>query len=67
MWLDVFLLIPAMYGMYQLRQSGSIDVLGASAKGDPFTNPLLIMVPALAIFALSLLVFLAISIWGHYS
>jgi putative ABC transport system permease protein len=54
MWLDVILLIPAGYGLYQLRQSGSIDVLGASAKGDPFTNPLLIMVPALAIFAFSL-------------
>jgi putative ABC transport system permease protein len=55
MWLDVMLLIPAAYGLYQLRQSGSIDVLGASAKGDPFTNPLLIMVPALAIFASSLI------------
>ncbi len=54
MWLDVILLVPAAYGLYQLRQSGSIDVLGASAKGDPFTNPLLIMVPALAIFACSL-------------
>jgi putative ABC transport system permease protein len=54
MWLDVILLVPAWYGLYQLRQSGSIDVLGASAKGDPFTNPLLMMVPALAIFACSL-------------
>jgi putative ABC transport system permease protein len=54
MWLDVLLMIPAGYGLYQLQQSGSIDVFGASAKGDPFTNPLLIMVPALAIFALSL-------------
>lgn len=53
-WLDVILLVPAVYGIYQLQQSGSIDVLGASAKGDPFTNPLLIMVPALAIFAFSL-------------
>lgn len=55
MWLDVILLAPAAYGLYQLRQSGSIDVLGASEKGDPFTNPLLMMVPALAIFACSLL------------
>ena len=54
MWLDVILLVPAGYGLYQLRQSGSIDVLGASVKGDPFTNPLLMMVPALAIFACSL-------------
>jgi putative ABC transport system permease protein len=54
MWLDVILMVPAGYGIYQLQQAGSIDVMGASAKGDPFTNPLLIMVPALAIFALSL-------------
>lgn len=55
MWLDVLLLIPAGYGIYLLRQQGSIDALNASVKGDPFTNPLLIMVPALAIFALSLI------------
>lgn len=55
MGLDFILLVPAAYGLYQLRQSGSIDVLGASAKGDPFANPLLIAVPALAIFAASLL------------
>ncbi|RPJ41101.1 MAG: ABC transporter permease, partial [Chloroflexi bacterium] len=54
-YLDFLLLIPAAYGLYQLRQSGSIDVMGASIKGDPFTNPLLIMVPALAIFSCSLI------------
>jgi len=54
MWLDVILMVPALYGIYQLQQSGSIDVFGASQKGDPFTNPLLIMVPALAIFAFAL-------------
>lgn len=55
MWLDVILLVPAGYGIYLLREQGSIDALDASARGDPFSNPLLIMVPALAIFALSLL------------
>lgn len=55
MWLDVLLIIPAAYGIYLLRQQGSIDALGtAASKGDPFSNPLLIMVPALAIFAFSL-------------
>jgi putative ABC transport system permease protein len=38
MWLDVILMVPALYGIYQLQQSGSIDVFGASQKGDPFTN-----------------------------
>jgi putative ABC transport system permease protein len=55
MWLDAFLLLPAGYGMYLLRQQGSIDALDATTKGDPFANPLLIMIPALAIFACSLL------------
>mgnify|MGYP005813693737 CR=1 FL=1 len=54
MGLDFLLMIPAGYGLYQLRRSGSIDVLGAASKGDPFANPLLLMVPALAIFALAL-------------
>ncbi len=53
--IGALLFAPAWYGLYQLQQSGSIDVLGASQKGDPFTNPLLIMVPALAIFSLSLI------------
>ena len=54
MWLDVLLVIPALYGIYLLREQGSIDALGAANRGDPFSNPLLIMVPALAIFAFSL-------------
>lgn len=55
MWLDVLLMIPAGYGIYLLRQQGSIDAFNASRTGDPFSNPLLMMVPALAIFAFSLL------------
>lgn len=54
LWLDVLLMIPGGYGIYLLRQQGSIDALGGTATGDPFTNPLLIMVPALLIFAFSL-------------
>lgn len=54
MWLDVLLLIPAGYGIYLLRRQGSIDAFDASSRGDPFSNPLLILVPALAIFAFSL-------------
>lgn len=54
LYLDVMLFVPAGYGMYLLRQQGSIDTMNASVTGDPFTNPLLIMIPALAIFALSL-------------
>ena len=54
-WLDVLLLIPALYGLYTLRKQGSI-VLPAAGQlpNDPFQNPLLFLVPALAVFALTL-------------
>ena len=68
-WLDVLLLIPAAYGMYLLRRqgglalpviSGSVPVItgGAAAPlaNDPFQNPLLLLVPALGIFALALMI-----------
>ncbi|MFN2237383.1 MAG: FtsX-like permease family protein [Anaerolineales bacterium] len=56
-WVDVFLFIPAAYGTYLLQQQGRIAILdNASSTGvnDPFQNPLLFLVPALAIFALTL-------------
>ncbi len=56
-WIDVLLLIPAAYGAYLLREQGSIALPGAegTAVGDPFRNPLLVLVPALGGLALSLL------------
>jgi putative ABC transport system permease protein len=55
-WLDVLLLVPAGYGTYMLRQQGAIvlPVAGGSLVNDPFQNPLLFLVPALGIFALTL-------------
>ncbi len=55
-WMDLLLLIPAAYGAYLLRQQGSIalPVAGGSFVNDPFQNPLLFLVPALGIFALTL-------------
>ena len=57
-WLDVLLFIPAAYGTFLLRQQGSIalPVAGQEMPGDPFQNPLLFLVPALGIFALTLFV-----------
>jgi putative ABC transport system permease protein len=55
-FLDVLLLIPAAYGTYLLRQQGTVALPGAVQGGDPFANPLLFLVPALAIFAVTLLV-----------
>jgi putative ABC transport system permease protein len=53
-WLDVLLLIPAGYGTYLLSQQGTMVLPEAAATGDPFGNPLLFLVPALSIFALTL-------------
>ena len=56
-WLDLLLLIPAGYGTYILRRQGSIvlPVIGTQMPNDPFQNPLLFLVPALGIFACTLL------------
>jgi putative ABC transport system permease protein len=56
-WLDVLLLIPAAYGIYLLREQGSIAApsLGDAFGSDPFRNPLLLLVPALVALAVTLL------------
>ena len=55
-WIDILLLIPAIYGTYLLREQGSIVSVGEGgvSSNDPFQNPLLFLVPALGIFALTL-------------
>lgn len=57
-WLDLLLMIPTVYGFYVLeRQQGIVSaVAGEEAISDPFQNPLLLLVPALGIFALSLFI-----------
>jgi putative ABC transport system permease protein len=50
-WLDVGLLVPALYGIYLLRQRAGMGV-----GTEPFENPLLLLIPALAIFSLILMV-----------
>jgi putative ABC transport system permease protein len=57
-WLDVLLLIPAAYGAYLLRRQGGIalPVGEGVVLNDPFKNPLLLLVPALGIFALTLFI-----------
>ena len=56
-WLDFLLLIPTVYGFYILRQQGGLNI--PISKGlvsqDPFQNPLLVLVPALGIFSLTLI------------
>ena len=45
-WLDVLLLIPAVYGTYLLR-SRAASPCPARTDGSPFSNPLLFLIPAL--------------------
>lgn len=61
LWLDVLLTIPAGYGAYLLSQQGSVLPAGIAqsieaATADPFQNPLLFLVPALSLLALTLLI-----------
>jgi len=67
-WLDILLLIPAGYGAYVLRRQGSIaptivspaltaqanKIISSALPADPFQNPLLLLAPALAVLALTL-------------
>ena len=54
-FLDFLLLIPCGYGYYLLKNRGTINFLANQTGGDPFQNPLLFLVPALTIIAVSLL------------
>src|SRR6185436_8508699 len=53
-WLDVLLLIPAGYGLWQLTQQAQKALEGSKAIPDPLQNPLLLLVPALGIFSVAL-------------
>jgi len=53
-WLDVLLLIPAGYGLWQLTQQSQQALEGAETIPDPLQNPLLLLVPALGIFSVAL-------------
>ncbi len=53
-YLDFLLLIPPVYGIYQLRRNNGIQ-LGALKGANPLDNPLLLLVPMLFCFALGLI------------
>ena len=62
-WLDLILVALASYGFYVLRQQGSLIVNNTTTTADPFQNPLLLLLPALTIFAFTLL-FLRLLPWS---
>jgi putative ABC transport system permease protein len=53
-WLDVLLLIPAGYGLWQLTKQSQQALQGSDTIPDPLQNPLLLLVPALGIFSVAL-------------
>jgi putative ABC transport system permease protein len=53
-YLDILLLIPAAYGLWQLRQQSKQALSGSETIPDPLQNPLLLLVPALGIFSVAL-------------
>jgi len=53
-WLDVILLLPAGYGLWQLTQQSKQALGGSETIPDPLQNPLLLLVPALGIFSVAL-------------
>ncbi len=56
LFIDILLLVPALYGYQQLRNNRLIGVPGVAASADdPFRNPLLMIAPALLVFSLALL------------
>jgi putative ABC transport system permease protein len=52
-FVDLLLLAPPLYGWYLLQKQGTIALVGSG--DDPFSNPLLFLVPALFCFSLALL------------
>jgi len=56
-YIDLLLLIPVYYGYTQLKERGTVAILGfGGGAADPFSNPLLLLAPTLYIFALALVV-----------
>ena len=52
-FVDILLLALPLYGWYLLQKQGTIALVGSG--DDPFSNPLLFLVPALFCFSLALL------------
>jgi putative ABC transport system permease protein len=53
--LDILLLVPAVYGFWVMQRQSAQALKGAANVPNPLQNPLLLLVPAIGIFAASLL------------
>lgn len=52
-YLDILLLLPPGYGIYQMQRGGGLS-LGGATSADPLSNPLPALVPVFLCFALGL-------------
>lgn len=52
--IDLILLAITVYGFYQLQGQGSLLVINEESGAEPFQNPLLFLLPALAIMSITL-------------
>jgi putative ABC transport system permease protein len=53
--LDALLIVPAVYGFWVMQQQSRLALKGGQNVPNPLQNPLLLLVPAIGIFAVSLL------------
>ena len=53
-WVDIMLLIPAGYGLWQLQNQSSLVSSAQVDVPNPLQNPLLLIAPAIGIFAVAL-------------
>lgn len=53
-WFDILLLIPAGYGLWQLQYQSRLALSGKTNVPSPLQNPLLLIAPAIGIFAVAL-------------
>lgn len=55
LYIDLLIIVPTAYAYWQLKQQGTIAILGFKSSGDIFREPLLFLVPVLSMLAASLL------------
>ena len=53
-WFDLILLLPAGYGLWQLQNQSHLALAGKTNIPSPLQNPLLLIAPAIGIFAVAL-------------
>ncbi len=55
-WFDILLLIPAGYGLWELYHQSNLELSSDAIIPSPLQNPLLLIAPAIGIFAVALFI-----------